>query len=734
MKRNKTILLLVLTIVAIVSLVACQTIHTHTYGDTWTNDGTQHWHAATCEHTTEKKDAADHVDTGKDGICDICGGEIAHDHIDADQDGLCDVCSEEVAHDHVDEDEDKKCDICEKALYTVEFKNGDTVVSSTTVVSGAKVAIPEAPAQTDARYTFNGWQGVSEAEMTAGEIEVFNADQTFSAKWAERFGTEKEISITEIRSLADVTVDGVKDAAYNDATAIEIASEKTDATATAYVMWSKEYFYVFVDVKDSTVNDNDFVELRLELLHTDKYAAGDWDGSWGGHRKDASSEGGWKVKSGATSTEYYWEYWSHLNDERKSAQGVSVRNDNGYTVEWVIKVEKNGFDSVEEDLVPHAGQQIGMGILINNEGNGWAGIENFDGYNSNVKRLTNTNLVANENNNPNALIATVNGTRAYWDAEDQATRDRMFTGGRFTDFSTVEVGESSLKVLWSSSKMYIRPVPGANTKSLVLTKGETNYTVDLANPQEIAIAGEYVEKGFFDFTLKYKDGDAEEVTKDCTFKLAANPWNRNKYTISKLDGTITVDGEKDAAYDDAAIDVGVKSEGNPSATGKAYFKWSDEYLYVLVEVTDSDVTPADSQKGPEYNNDSVEVWISTCRVLPNEGWGNIRPNGDYCGEGGFRVQTNNNTSGQHWMWDWRDGVPRETAVKFTDAGYTVEYKIHLSAFADVTDKVGQYIDIMVNINDDNGNDGAREGVVSMNTSGSAAWDQPWALDRFELVA
>lgn len=726
MKRTKTIISLVLVFAMLMAmgLSGCTDpnpgttgAHEHTFSDTWTSNDTQHWHAATCEHTSEKKDAAAHADANTDGKCDVCNAEVA----------IAD-------HDHADADENGKCDVCDEALYTVTFTNGETVISSVKTTPGSKVAIPDAPASVDAaRYTFAGWQGISDAEMTAGEVEVFNSDLSFAAKWSESFGTSLMVEIPEIRQLAEINVDGIKDSVYDDVTPIEIKSDKTGTTALAYVMWSSEYFYVFVEVKDSTVNDNDFVELRLELLHTDKYAAADWDGGWGGHRKDAASEGGWKLKSGSTSTEKYWEYWSHLTDERNSAFGTTVRNDQGYTAEWVIKVENQGFDSVEEDIVPHIGQEIGMGILINDEGNGWAGIENFDGYNSSVKKLTNTKLVANGKNNPNTVVANVNGTRQYWNEEDQAIRDRMFNGGRFADFSTVNLGESTLKVLWSEGKMYIRPVPGANTKSLKLTIGGKDYQVDLSNPGEIAIDGTYHEKDVFDFTATYQDGDAAEVSVPCSFKLQNNPWNRNKYTISKLEGEITIDGVKDAAYGDVGIDIATPTENNPSATGKAYLKWSDEYLYVLVEVTDSDVTPPDNQKGDSYNNDSVELWISTCRTLPNDGWGNIRPSGDYCGEGGYRVQTNNALSGQHWMYDWADGVPRETAVKLTDTGYTVEYKIHFSAFAGEQNKVGQYIDLMININDDDGNDSIRDGVTSLNTSGGAAWDQPWTLDRFELV-
>lgn len=63
--------------------------HVHTFSSTWSFDETNHWHAATCEHTSEKSDEGKHVwDEGteikpatekEDGqikyVCTICGGE-----------------------------------------------------------------------------------------------------------------------------------------------------------------------------------------------------------------------------------------------------------------------------------------------------------------------------------------------------------------------------------------------------------------------------------------------------------------------------------------------------------------------------------------------------------------------------------------------------------------------------------------------------------------------------------
>ena len=52
--------------------------HEHTFAEDWSKDATHHWHAATCEHTEEKSDYAEHVDADENGVCDVCShGAVA---------------------------------------------------------------------------------------------------------------------------------------------------------------------------------------------------------------------------------------------------------------------------------------------------------------------------------------------------------------------------------------------------------------------------------------------------------------------------------------------------------------------------------------------------------------------------------------------------------------------------------------------------------------------------------
>ena len=55
--------------------------HNHTFDSTkWASDATMHWHAANCEHTTEKTDIQGHIDENIDGVCDVCAYAASHTH------------------------------------------------------------------------------------------------------------------------------------------------------------------------------------------------------------------------------------------------------------------------------------------------------------------------------------------------------------------------------------------------------------------------------------------------------------------------------------------------------------------------------------------------------------------------------------------------------------------------------------------------------------------------------
>ena len=92
MKKLNFSLLIILVSISIIGFVGCkdpEPTHEHEFSDSWSKDGTYHWHAATCEHTTEVSDKAEHsfgeyvsnndATTEADGTktrkCSVCGYE-----------------------------------------------------------------------------------------------------------------------------------------------------------------------------------------------------------------------------------------------------------------------------------------------------------------------------------------------------------------------------------------------------------------------------------------------------------------------------------------------------------------------------------------------------------------------------------------------------------------------------------------------------------------------------------
>ena len=83
-------------------MMACKAeVHTHTFAEEWSSDKTNHWHAATCEHTTEvsgkaahsfcewtvTKEATEEAEGSRERSCTVCGykateaiEKLAHTH------------------------------------------------------------------------------------------------------------------------------------------------------------------------------------------------------------------------------------------------------------------------------------------------------------------------------------------------------------------------------------------------------------------------------------------------------------------------------------------------------------------------------------------------------------------------------------------------------------------------------------------------------------------------------
>ena len=122
----KKVFTLLLSLCALVfTMSACtekEPTHEHSFDSTWIYDESQHWHAASCEHTDLESDRGNHVDADGNDICDVCGyikdhthsfeetwswNESTHYHKSA--------CGHNVKQDeskHTDDNNDAICDVC----------------------------------------------------------------------------------------------------------------------------------------------------------------------------------------------------------------------------------------------------------------------------------------------------------------------------------------------------------------------------------------------------------------------------------------------------------------------------------------------------------------------------------------------------------------------------------------------------------------------------------------------
>ena len=89
MKKIKWLTTVLVVANLLLGVIGCKDpeIHIHTYSEAWTSDASGHWHAATCGHTTEVSDKAEHTlgiweitneptetEVGQmQSVCEVCG-------------------------------------------------------------------------------------------------------------------------------------------------------------------------------------------------------------------------------------------------------------------------------------------------------------------------------------------------------------------------------------------------------------------------------------------------------------------------------------------------------------------------------------------------------------------------------------------------------------------------------------------------------------------------------------
>lgn len=652
--------------------------------------------------------------------------------------------------------------------YDITFISEDKVVAIyKDQTPGTYVDIPSV-ATTEDRYSLKGWAGISDKAFKNGKVRVYESDATYTAIWSEAFGTKNIYEAYSLKSTDEVTIDGEKDSIYLESMELDIKDDEVDASAKAYVCWDIDNLYVFIEVKDETycphkaswqyITAADSVALYLDLLHNDSLCIENYTTGWGGkYRGDPGPmcEGWFKISAGAIfpdadenrysvgdGSDFCFEGWlSNAARTLGNTIGTTKVTEQGYNVEYRIDLTNS---NIPDELRPSAGNEFGLGIVLYDQTNldyvtdasasKKAGLESIN-LDSEVSPKRLSNFVFKQNEHDTKLSFKAVEVRDGYSVSTYQERDLLFK-----DASKVEVDGNSLEALYDEDKLYLYVSRGEECSSVSVEFDNINEKYNVTNERKIIV--DKTNTKFF--TLSYQINGLI-INKEYAIKYSDNVSNldpaRKTYLSKKLNDSITVDGELDSNYGTlSAIDINVQSlveKSSLNATAKAYTAWDDSYLYIFVDVTDNNVDSETINKSNPEVNDSVELWISTTRVLPTSStnWGDDnRPRGDYCGEGLFRCRAGINSedglSGFHWMYDNKSGCPREIYTKLTDNGYTVEYKIGWASFTS-EEKENQVIDIMLCVND--GENNSRKGIVCLNKYGHQTYLKPYFMDHLKLV-
>ena len=652
--------------------------------------------------------------------------------------------------------------------YDITFKNNDEVVAFyEDQVPGTYVDIPNIDSL-DERYTLKGWAGISDKAFKAGKVRVYESDAIYTAIWSETFGTDNIFEAYSLKSSDEISIDGVKDEIYLESQEILIKDSGVGASAKAYVVWDIDNLYLFVEVKDSTycphksswqyITAADSLAVYLDLLHNDSLVEENYTTGWGGKYRGEPGpmcEGWFKISAGAVfpdaddnrysvgdGSDFCFEGWlSNAARNSGNTLGTTKQTESGYNVEYRIDLTNS---NIPDDLKPKADNAFGLGIVLFDQedpnypteavASKKVGLEPIN-LESEIgpKRLS--NFVFKQNEHDTKIPFKAVEVRDGYQVSEQQQKDLLFK-----DASPLDEEGNILEALYDENKLYLYATKAEDVNSLNIKFNNIEEVYSISNDRKIVV--DKTNTRFF--TLSYEI-NGETTSKEYFIKYSDNISNldpaRKMYSSKKLDGSIVMDGELDSNYDiSSSFSVNVKSlEEKPSlsATGTAYTAWDDSYLYVFVDVADSEVDSTTINTTNPELNDSVELWISTTRVIPTSStnWGNAnRPTGDYCGEGLFRSRAGINgedgVTGFHWMYDNKSGCPREIVTKLTETGYSVEYKIGWASFAS-EEKENQIIDIMICIND--GENNIRKGVVCANKYGHQTYLKPYYMDHLKLV-
>ncbi|PYE45439.1 endo-1,4-beta-xylanase [Paenibacillus barcinonensis] len=241
------------------------------------------------------------------------------------------------------------------------------------------------------------------------------------------------------------------------------------------------------------------------------------------------------------------------------------------------------------------------------------------------------------------------------------------------------------------------------------TKG--GYQVELAIPWGKVKAGSNTEIGL---DIRVADGGTGGKQPPGTWywndRTLSQEKDMSKYGIIQLaqmpktaqavQGEVQIDGNQDAAWNKAVPFEVKRLNSNGSAKAVARALWSGEYLYLLIDVTDSKII-TDSVN--PWDQDSVEIFLDENHQRT--------PYFQY-DDAQFRVNADNVGS----FGGSASPARLESAVKKTKKGYLIEARIRLQS---LKPNAGDVLGFDLQINDNQG--AGKQDAVKWNDTTSESW-------------
>ena len=234
---------------------------------------------------------------------------------------------------------------------------------------------------------------------------------------------------------------------------------------------------------------------------------------------------------------------------------------------------------------------------------------------------------------------------------------------------------------------------------------EGGYIVEFTVPKECKPAMNFsMDIVVSDHGKQYAFNDMT-MNQGTSSKYYASAITKPYMTIAKVGkDVIKVDGEQEAAWEQAKeVQFQIRT-GTTQAAASAKLLWDEQYLYVLATVTDAALDKTSSQV---HERDSVEVFIDE---------NNHKSDSYEADDKQYRIDYENEQSYNGDNCNAENVVSKTTV---TDKGYLVEAAFK---WTEITPEVGNTIGIELQINDAEG--GKRIGTVSWYDESGQGWSSP----------